>query len=239
MKRKVIVLHVKHGYEDRERHISGMLGRLGIEFEWMLDGDIPDLRREDTERWFAPSFIAGHSKAELSCSMKHLLACRRIIDEGLPGALILEDDAILKRGFEATFDKAIEEAELHGRDNGIISMEDTRLRFVEHSRREKGRLLYEGDRDRLAGCYYISRRGAEIVLSEAERRKLDRPIDNFHCLLLKEGLLPYWWCQPAVATQGSFTGKFPSGLTQRYPGWLTPLVWGFKLSYKKLLYRLR
>ena len=65
----IIVLHVEHGYEDRERHIERMLGRMGLKWEWMLDGDIPKLRKEDEERWFAPSFRETHTLAEMSCAM--------------------------------------------------------------------------------------------------------------------------------------------------------------------------
>ena len=45
--------------------------------------------------------------------------------------------------------------------------------------------------------------------------------------------------QPAIATQGSFTGLFPSSLSTRYSRLMTPLVWRLKLGYRKLLYRLR
>ena len=235
----IIVLHVEHGYDDRERHIERMLGRMGLKWEWMLDGDIPKLRKEDEERWFALSFRETHTLAEMSCTMKHLLACRRILDAGMPGALILEDDIVLSKRFPRIFGASLEEARREGRDGGIISYEDTRLQFVPRSQRERGRYLYEGKNDRMAGCMYISAEGARKVLEGAEKHKVDRPIDNFHNLLRSRGELPYYWCHPTVATQGSFTGLFPSSLTKRYPQWLTPLVWGFKINYKKLLYNLR
>ena len=57
--------------------------------------------------------------------------------------------------------------------------------------------------------------------------------------MLDSGLLHYWWMQPAIATQGSFTGLFPSSLSTRYSRLMTPLVWRLKLGYRKLLYRLR
>ena len=49
---KVIVLHVKAGYEERERHIRNMLGAEGIDFEFLLDGDMADLTPEVFDRYF-------------------------------------------------------------------------------------------------------------------------------------------------------------------------------------------
>ncbi|WP_153881082.1 hypothetical protein [Bacteroides uniformis] len=43
MQEKVLVLHVKKGYEERARHIEQMLHEKGIEFEYVTDGDKPDI----------------------------------------------------------------------------------------------------------------------------------------------------------------------------------------------------
>ena len=40
---KVLVLHVKQGYEERAKHIEKMLGELHIPFEYILDGDIKEI----------------------------------------------------------------------------------------------------------------------------------------------------------------------------------------------------
>ena len=43
---EVYVAHVKKGYEDRERHINEIMGRLAVSFTYMLDGDITDITPE-------------------------------------------------------------------------------------------------------------------------------------------------------------------------------------------------
>ena len=49
---KVLVLHVKQGYEERAKHIEKMLGELHIPFEYILDGDIKDITTEVLQKYF-------------------------------------------------------------------------------------------------------------------------------------------------------------------------------------------
>ena len=233
----IIVIHVRKGYEDRAAHIEAMMQGLGVPFEYLLDGDISDLSTGILETYFAPEFRGFD--ALRSCSYKHLLACETIIRNNWPGAIIMEDDAELFRNFKEIAERAVTELGELPAAPAIISFEDTRLRFVPRSEREKGKVIYRGDRDRLAGCYFINNAGARAVVDYAASRKLDRPIDNFHALMLREGRLDYYWTHPTAATQGSFTGLFPSSLTKRYGKLLTPFVWQFKLNYRKLLYWFR
>lgn len=232
----VIIPHVKVGYESRATHIERMLGSAGIPFEYMLDGDMPDITQDQIDEFF----VAPMNKVtpQLSCSLKHLLVCRCIVERNLPGALVLEDDAIIFSRFRSVVARAVEELSIRGAGRpAIISFENTRLRFVPRSIREKDRIIYPGDRDRYAGCFYINLEGAKAVLEYARERHLDRPIDLFHRLMLDEGLLDYWWAHPTVATQGSFTGKFDS--MSPYNRLLAIPLWRLKLAYRKLLYFFR
>ena len=49
---RVYVIHVRHGAEDRAAFIERQLGRLGIEFEYVLDGDRDQLTPAVMARWF-------------------------------------------------------------------------------------------------------------------------------------------------------------------------------------------
>jgi glycosyl transferase family 25 len=66
--------------------IDAVDGRGGLPFEWE-----PFVNRA------AVQDVIGRraSDGELACALSHQLIYRRITDEGLPGAVILEDDAIL------------------------------------------------------------------------------------------------------------------------------------------------
>lgn len=241
----VYVAHVKKGYEDRERHINEMMGRLGVSFSYMLDGDISDFTPETEARYFSPD-ISIPMPAR-SCALKHLLIYEDIIRRDLPGALVLEDDICLSSRCPEIFTKSMQELPQYEhpeeRDRTMrpvmISYEDTRLRFVERSRREKGRVLYQGDRDRMTGCYYVNRAAAETMLDQIKTGGgLTMPIDLFHCRMLRQGKLQYLWCQPTVATQGSHNGLFRSGIYTAKTAW-EERKWKFKLLYRKFLYLLR
>ena len=101
-----------------------------------------------------------------------------------------------------------------------------------------GKVLYPGDRDRMAGAYYINKEGAELIINELEKQAMDIPVDWYHAKLLHENKLKYYWCQPTIATQGSHIGTFKSSISIKDNLWIT-LKWRFKRFYKKWLYELR
>ena len=178
---------MRHGYEDREAHINAMLHEHGIPFEYMLRGDIADLDKGLAERFLAPAI--GIPRAAQSCAVKHLLIYEEIVRRDLPGALVLEDDIVFLPRFDKIFEQSMRELPRYdagGTAPVLISYEDTRLRFVERSRREKGRVLYPGDRDRMAGCYYINRAAAALILDTLRAEGgLTMPIDLYHNELLR------------------------------------------------------
>ncbi|MBD5234148.1 MAG: lipooligosaccharide biosynthesis protein LpsA [Bacteroidales bacterium] len=229
----VFVLHVQNGYEERGAHIEKMMSELGIDFKYILRGDKSELTPEVMSCYFDPSGELGVPSGATSCAYKHLLACEEIIAANLPGALIFEDDIVLKPDFAEIALKSIEELP---DTPSIINYEDTRLRFVPASMRQRGKVLYPGDRDRFAGALYINRSGAEVIVNEAKARKLGVPIDIFHRQLLDDHSISYWWVHPCVATQGSFNGKFKSSLSSDRA---KVIVWKLRRLYRKLLYRFR
>lgn len=235
--KKVFVLHVKKGFEQREEHINKMLGEMNISFEYELGGDVSDLSEEILDKWFVSYMHAFSPQA--SCFYKHILACKRIIDEELDGALMLEDDICLsKKKFIPIFNQSMMELDVKGNSPAIISYEDTRLRFVPRSQRKRGKVIYVGNKDRMTGAYYINYAAAKLMWDYIETAKYGVPYDIAHYELLKKGMLTYYWSQPAVASQGSHTGKFTSSINFSKKIYY-PIAWQFKLAYKKLLYELR
>lgn len=234
-----LVCHVKKGFEDRAEHIRKMLAAKGMEYEWMLDGDIPDITEAERDRYFAKEGEMAGVSAKVSCALKHVLCYRYIVEHSLPGALILEDDIELRGKWDEVFPATLREVEAMGEATPVlVSYEDSRLRFVPGSQRRKGQYLYPGDRDRYAGCYYVNAAAARVMLSELERERMSVPIDHYHRKMLSEGKIRYLWCQPTVARQGSQNGRFDSGINTSKGRWMT-LKWRIKLIYKKILYKFR
>lgn len=116
-----------------------------------------------------------------------------ILENNWKGALILEDDIILRKDFTTVFNNCMHEYETMSVSDIFISFEDSRLRFVPRSQRVKGKYLYKGSKDRMAGAYYISNGAARRIMDYVSEYKCDRPIDLLHSLLIKQEGFPYYW----------------------------------------------
>jgi len=235
-----MVLHVKQGYEERQRHMDRMMARKGLDFTYLLDGDIPDILPATLDKYFTGE-IMHRKKAEASCALKHIYACEHIVQNRLPGALVLEDDMVLYDNFESIFNECMDEIEKRKLDAPLISFDDSILKFVPRSQRRKGLHLYPAPRDRYAGCLYYSYGAARLILEDIKKHKCDLPIDCYHTALIKRSGLAYYWCHPTIATQGTHCGLFASSISRISAKRKTyrSLTWKAKLHYKKFIYFLR
>lgn len=89
---------------ERRASITAQLSALSIPFEFMdaIDGreKLPAeyehlIDREGTKT----NFTRAMSDGEYACALSHMSVYQRIIEEGLPGAIVLEDDAIIAPEF--------------------------------------------------------------------------------------------------------------------------------------------
>ena len=237
---KALVIHAAK-LKERGEHVDCMLREKGIDYEFISDADLEDLDKDLLCKYFSRGEeMAAKILPRYSCATKHFLACEKIVGDGMEGALVLEDDIVLHDDFVPYFKKSIEElGERFASRPAMISYEDSSLQFVPRSQRKKGFLLYHGKKDRMAGAYYMSRRCAEVILDDLKTNKCPTTdADTYHYDLLKRGVIDYLWCQPALATQGSFTGQFRSTLSSKKDRMIV-LRWWFKKNYKRLLYWLR
>lgn len=236
---KALVIHAAK-LKERGEHIDKMLRGIGMEYEFIKEGDADELTDELIDRFLMDGPEDLHKKsARASCTIKHFLSYEKILADHLEGALILEDDIVLHQDFMPLFEKSIKEYHEHYANKDIlISYEDSSLQFVPRSQREPGRMLYPGPKDRMAGAYFINHHAAKAILDCLKEERTDIPIDCYHYRLLREHVIDYLWCQPALATQGSFTGAFRSSLSKKKDR-MIELRWWFKRNYKQLLYWLR
>ena len=237
---KVLVIHAAK-LKERGEHVDRMLRSIGMDYEFIREADLEDLSRELLCKYFAQGEKMSDSPLpRYSCATKHFLALERIVTDNLEGALVLEDDIVLHADFTRYFSQSIEELRSrYAQRPAMISYEDSSLQFVPRSQRKKGQLLYPGKKDRMAGAYYMSRTCAEAILADLRANKCPTTdADTYHYDLLKRGVIEYLWCQPALATQGSFTGAFRSSLSSKKDR-MIEIRWWFKKNYKRLLYWLR
>ena len=233
------VLHVKKGYEDRAKNISQMLSNAGISFSFITDGDMPDITEDILDKYFVGKM---HQVSPVSsCALKHILACEQVVSKGLDGALLFEDDMILYDNFNEVYAQCIEELAQRGINNALVSFEDSSLHFVPRSQRKKGIHLYRAKRDRFTGCLFITKQCAQMILDYIAEHKCHIAIDCFHRYLIKEIGLPYYWCHPAITTQGTHNGLYMSSINEKSARKQTyrKLTWKLKLAYKKIIYWFR
>lgn len=236
----VFVLHVKRGYEERASHMEKMLAAHGIPFEYMLEGDIPDLDAELQTRFFGRA-DERDADAIHSCAAKHLLVYEKIVREGLPYALIFEDDIFVTRKFDRTFEAALREMEQrHGASEPfLVGFEATCMGFVPRSQRIEGQVAYPGRFLQCLGCYMVNQAFARMILEEVLAEKCRIPIDLWINQLYGKGRFALYWSHPVVAVQGSHMGKFDSSIGNPVKFPLKNLRRSLTFLYKEILYYFR
>lgn len=233
---QVLVIHV-WGNEDRRLFIEKQLSGLGMPVEYILDGNKEDLTDEVLDKYFAGEMHGQFPNTH--CAYKHLLSCRYIVEHDLEGALVVEDNLRIFKGFKQKFEESMEECRReHADEPLIINYEESSLLLVPRSQRRKGKMLYKAERDRFAGCMYVSRRAAEAIMEYVEKHKSEHTSDRLHTLLIQKGLLTYYWSYPCLACQCSCDGSMPTMIPTR-PRPYKRLKWFYKRFYKHLLYWFR
>ena len=236
---KILVIHAKH-LTERLQHMQQQLQDWPDGVEYITDADKNELTDELIDTYFVPGCELYNKSGATSCAIKHIRACQYIVDHQLEGALILEDDIVLHAHFKDNFPKTIEEYRQHYAEKPIlISYEDSSLQFIPRSRRQKGRWLYEAPhgRVRFNGALFINQKAAQAIVDDVKTHKCDIAVDHYYMHLYGIGLLQFLWCEPCLATQGSFSGTFVSSMGQIRS--LEGIRWKLKYAYKRLIYWFR
>lgn len=233
---KVFVLHVKKGYENRERFIVKQFKKLNIDFEFILDYDVDDLTDETIQTHFDEGM---HSMpVAMSVNMKHIKAHQKILEGNYNNALIFEDDVVLDKQFIGTFNRSMDEVAMIPGDACIYYSNACNM-YVPFASIRKGRTLYEARTSRAADSYSISRRVAEKRLDFITKHRCTMIIDHqFNLMDPRIGVTPYW-CHPTIVEQGSMNGLFDSAIdTKRKDSWARKFNWTLQKTYKKNFRRL-
>lgn len=235
----ILVIHAKP-LTERKAYMEELLKDFTGKVDYILDADRDELTDEMLAEFFKPGCEVDKKSNAASCAIKHLLACRYIVEHDLEGALILEDDIELHDRFFEKFERSMQEyRQRYSHLPILISYEDSSLQFVPRSQRVKGQWLYESplNRVRFTGAYYLNRAAAEAIWKDVQENKCDISIDHYQVKLYREGKIQILWCEPPLATQGSFTGRFSSsiGRIRKFEA----IRWKLKYAYKRLLYWLR
>lgn len=238
---QVLVIHVR-GQEERKTFVLHQLETVDLPYHFILDGNVEDLTPEVIDRYFIddgmPDTMHGPFP-RTSCALKHLLATKYILDHQLEGALIVEDDIYFYPSFRTLFAQSLKELEQSYRGQPVIvNYEESSLLLVPRSQRVKGQILYPAVRDRYAGCYYLNREAAQVIMDEVRTHKVGLTSDRFHNMLMEQGRLVSLWSHPCLACQCSADGSMPTMIPTK-PRPLKRLKWFYKRAYRHMLYYFR
>ena len=189
---------------DRHAHMAMLEDRLGVKFEYIWDYDANELSEEDCAR------VSGDlSCPSMSNVLKHFEVQRRFLETDADICLVLEDDVVLFDNFESDIETVMRLVEqlspgwlvfLGGADNKIDR------RFTEQ------RIALIEQPLSTAEAYLLDRSGCESRIRWLDNNKLDRQADHQIKLIDQAlGIRHYWFSKP-LATQGSITGIFETGL---------------------------
>lgn len=176
----------------------GVDGRRGLTAEYL-----PLIDREAAQRRLKRPM----TDAEFACALSHRKIYQTILERGLAGAVVLEDDAILTPDFAAFL-----QAGLHRVDS--MALLDYRFgRALPWQRRRAGRwgLYRAAQRATLTSAYTVSRRSAQDLLAATTPVSFaaDWPADLYE--------LRAWLVVPRVA-QHNEPGQGPSHLADARSG---------------------
>ena len=226
---KIYVLHVKVGYEDRKKSIKKQLKNLNLEFEFILEHDIPDLKAKELSQYFAEEHPLKPS--ELSCSMKHIEALKKIEKQEGEVFLILEDDVLFSKNSKKILENIKKEL-TSIEDDFVISLGNAANMYTPKKELKENVLLYKNIENRAADSMLISKEAVKKRLQWLKENQTTLPADHMYNLIDNEVGNHIYWLEPTIVTQGSQAGLFESSIQKKKP--FHRLRWLWRDFRKKL-----
>ncbi len=201
---KVYVLSVKT-FEDRITHISNELAKHQIDFEFIFDHDVDDIKESDLAI-FAPSNM---QLAHQSLVLKNIRTWEKITKENIGKALILEDDAILNEDFREEVTKIVQHTKVLPPGYLIfLGGADTKLpaEFLGYPEPLVPRRMTTAD------GFIIDNHMAKKRLEWLQENLIVLPADGLMCKIDSDLNLPHYWPKKSIVQQASCTGQFKTTL---------------------------
>jgi glycosyl transferase family 25 len=231
------IIHVKKGFEQREKSIIDQFAALDLPFEWVLEHD----KNELTDDILAAYKYSGALKGEeISCSLKHIAAWEKIASGRPDAGFVFEDDVLINRKkFKPFIEEALAEFHRAWKDCGCISLGDGMALHVPWTKRKKGRRLYRADHIRAADSYWINKETARRRVEWVKDNGFTLPADHLINTIDARLNIPILWLEPTVVSQGSHTGLFPSSIQAQDRGTMGDRIeWMVKKFRRKYLFPL-
>lgn len=201
---KVYVLSVK-SFSDRIEHMREELQKHSIEFEFVFDFDVPDIKEEDLSV-FSPSNMEIQHK---SLVLKNISVWKKMVKNNFSNILVLEDDAILSDDFRDRLAEILEaKKNLESGHLIFLGGADTKIPegFFEYPDPLVPRRMTTAD------GYIIDIDLAKKRLQWLQKNKVVLPADGLMCKIDEDLEVLHYWPKKAIVQQASCTGKFRTTL---------------------------
>lgn len=99
---KIFVINLKKR-TDRRLSMETQLEREGLEYEIITAREPQDISKEEVSLNYNTGAV--YQPNEIACSASHKTVYRKIIDQGIDKAMIMEDDVVLPHGFKKIIEK--------------------------------------------------------------------------------------------------------------------------------------
>tara|TARA_B110000285_G_scaffold40448_1_gene44242 strand:+ start:2497 stop:3252 length:756 start_codon:yes stop_codon:yes gene_type:complete len=236
-KKGIYIVHAIRGYERHGDRVKKLMGKQGLNFEFVSNADPELFSDELLNKYFPSEFTNKHKKGTISCTLNHIYAYERIVKEQVPLAIVFEDDPFFLGEFKPKL--LLLENEIKKLDPGfIISLENTTQRYPSFWDTKKGKHLYAAKTNRAAGAYILDLKTATILTDQIKRNKCDEVIDWWQFRQSEKGLIKMYWAHPAMVEQGSINGGLSAEISTRSSSSTRRLRWKIHKFYKMYFRRL-
>jgi len=233
----IYVIHVTKGYEVHEDRIIKLFNEKKLKFEFVTDGSPEFIHRDFQDQYFTSDIDTKIPKGVISCTLNHIIAYQKIVENNYKYALIFENDPFFLGDFRKKLMKI--KNEFNQLEKGfIISLENTTLRFPSYWTAKKGKYLYQSTSSRAAGAYIIDIEGAKRILEDLKNNKCHTVIDWWHNSLIAKGVIKMFWAHPVLVEQGSHNGLLSSTISSKPKSLKRRTKWIIQKLYKTYIRRL-
>ncbi|MDA3883634.1 MAG: glycosyltransferase family 25 protein [Bacteroidales bacterium] len=233
----VYVIHAKTGYELQEERIQRLFGKHNIDFEFVTNGDVSVFDTLDIHKYVTESLLTRVRKGTVSCTLNHIFALQRIVDNKNKYALIFENDPFFIGDFHAKITRVMAEAQTL-QPGFMISLENTTLKYPSYRTAKRGRYLYPTYGGRCAGAYLIDLLGAQKAVESLQTERCNHVVDWWHNRLVERGVVRMYWAHPVLIEQGSHNGLLCSSISSKEKSFARRMSWNLQKFYKSVFRRL-
>jgi glycosyl transferase, family 25 len=236
-KNGIYVVHAINGYELHEKRVIELFAKNNLTFKFVTDGDPKYINQELIRKYFTKDIKNILTDGVLSCTLNHILAYEKMVENQQEFAIIFENDPFFLDNLTEKL-KNIENEIIHLHKGFIISLENSTLRFPSYWDTVKNRHLYQAKKGRMAGAYMLDLKAATNILDSLKYKRCHTVIDAWHNSLIERGIIKMYWLHPALVEQGSHNGCLNSTISSKPKGVIRRVKWLIQKFYKMYFRRL-